>query len=72
MKENHIEILFSNETKQIEESTQALSALSLLIDSEKVKNNYSLVYELLNKYRKINIELTEALIFWNNSEKLIK
>ena len=71
MKENYIENLFSNETKQIEESTQALVALALLIDSDKAKNNYSFVYEALNKYKKINIELNEALIFMNNQAGLL-
>ena len=71
MKENYIENLFSNETKQMEDSTQVLAALAILMDSEKAENNYSIVYEALNKYKKINIELNELLIYMNNQIKLL-
>jgi hypothetical protein len=69
MEENYIEKLISNEISQMKDSMDSLAALSYLIDSETVKENYAFSYEALNRFKKINIEMTEALILWSNSKK---
>jgi hypothetical protein len=68
MEKCHIENLISHEVKQMEESMNAIIGVSDLINAETVKKNYDFAYEALNRLRKINIELTETLIFWSNSE----
>ncbi len=62
-KKDYIKDLLLHETKQMEKSTQALMGLAILIVEEKLKHNHSYVLEVLNKYRKVNIELTDVIIY---------
>ena len=63
--ENHI----SNEISLMQEYMTVITGLSVLINSEKEKDNYEFAHEALLRLKKINIELAENIIFWSMSER---
>lgn len=69
MDNNALQDMISAEINQMDRTVKALKGIFYLIKDKLEEDDFAFVHQSLNHLRKINIELSETMIFWTDEVK---